>query len=163
MEPRTERADELAYVRLNATIGTLDTLAQLMDELRPVSGRKAVVLFSDGIYLPGQDLPGQHTNTIGVEELQRRFRRLIDKANRSGAVVYGVDARGLLSLAPEKPESLWLSQEGLVRLSEDTGGFATVNDNGYSEAVQRVEEEQKGYYLIGFRGAGKHRHGQRDG
>ncbi len=151
MEPRTEKADELAYVRLNATMGTLDTLAQLMDELRPVSGRKAVVLFSDGIYLPGQDLPGQHTNTIGVEELQRRFRRLIDKANRSGAVVYGVDARGLLSLPPEKPESLWLSQEGLVRLSEDTGGFAAVNTNGYSEAVQRVEEEQKGYYLIGFK------------
>ncbi|MGA2136617.1 MAG: VWA domain-containing protein [Bryobacteraceae bacterium] len=150
-EQRSDESDELEYVRLNSTSGALDTLGQLMDELRPVGGRKAVVLFSDGIYLPGIDLPGQHVSMAGADELRTRFRRMIDKANRAGAVVYTVDSRGLVYLAPEKLGSLWLSQEGLVELAENTGGFATVNGNGLSEAIQRVENDQTGYYLIGFK------------
>jgi VWFA-related protein len=150
-ERRTEVANDTAYVKVNATIGALDTLGQLMDELRPVGGRKAVVLFSDGIYLPGIAVPGEDLEAARRDELMVRFRRLIDKANRSGAVVYTVDARGLVYRGPEKIGGLWLSQAGLVQLAEDTGGFATVNSNGLSDAVQRIEEEQKGYYLIGFK------------
>ena len=148
---RTGDADESAYLRLNATGGALDMLGQLMDELRPVGGRKAVVFFSDGIDLPGISIPGRYLRIPRDDELVTRFHRLIDKANRSGAVVYTVDARGLVYLGPEKLGALALSQQGLLQLAEDTGGFAALNGNGLSDALQRVEEEQRGYYLIGFK------------
>ena len=148
---RTGDADESAYLRLNATGGALDMLGQLMDELRPVGGRKAVVFFSDGIDLPGIGIPGRYLRIPRDDELVTRFHRLIDKANRSGAVVYTVDARGLVYLGPEKLGALALSQQGLLQLAEDTGGFAALNGNGLSDALQRVEEEQRGYYLIGFK------------
>jgi VWFA-related protein len=148
---RTGDADERAYLRLNATGGALDMLGQLMDELRPVGGRKAVVFFSDGIDLPGIGIPGRYLRIPRDDELVTRFHRLIDKANRSGAVVYTVDARGLVYLGPEKLGALALSQQGLLQLAEDTGGFAALNGNGLSDALQRVEEEQRGYYLIGFK------------
>jgi len=148
---RTDDANERAYIRMNTTIGAFDTLGQLLDELRPVGGRKAVVFFSDGIDLPGVTLPGSSLQTFRNDELITRFHRLIDKANRSGAVVYTVDARGLVYLAPEGLSALGLSQQGLLELAEDTGGFATVNSSGFSDAMQHIEEEQRGYYLIGFK------------
>ena len=148
---RTDEANETAYTRMNATGGALDTLGQLLDELRPVGGRKAVVFFSDGLALPGVNLPGSSVQTFRNDELVTRFRRLIDKANRAGAVIYTVDARGLVYLEPEKLSALELSQQGLLQLAEATGGFATVNGNGLSDALQRIEEEQRGYYLIGFK------------
>ena len=152
---RTEDANETAYTRMDATSGAFDTLGQLMDELRPVGGRKAVIFFSDGIDLPGVTLPTTSAPGSSLEisrpELVTRFRHLIDHANRAGAVVYTVDARGLVYLEPEKLSGLELSQQGMLQLAEDTGGFATLNGNGLSEALQRIEEEQKGYYLIGFK------------
>jgi VWFA-related protein len=147
----TDNANDTAYIRMNATGGALDTLGQLMDELQPVGGRKAVVFFSDGLDLPGATLPGSRLQTFRDDELLVRFHRLIDKANRSGAVVYTVDARGLVDLAPAKLTALELSQQGMVQLAEDTGGFATINGNGLSDALERLEEEQRGYYLIGFK------------
>lgn len=144
-------ANETAYSRLDSTVGTLDVLGQLMDELRPVGGRKAVVLFSDGIDLPGVTVPGSQLQTFRDDELLTRFRRLIDKANRSGTVVYTVDARGLVYLAPQQLAALELSQQGLLQLAEDTGGFATLNNNTFNYALERIEEEQRGYYLIGFK------------
>jgi len=110
-----------------------------------------VVLFSDGIHLPGVTIPGEYLQIEHNDEMVRRFRKLIDKANRSGAVVYTIDARGLLPLPAQQLAGLSLSQEGLIELAEDTGGIAAVNTNGFSEALQRVEEQQSGYYLIGFK------------
>ena len=151
LQQGADSANETAYSRLDATVGTLDMLGQLMDELRPVGGRKAVVLFSDGIDLPGVSVPGSSLQGFRNEELLARFRHLIDKANRSGTVVYTVDARGLVYLAPQQLAALELSQQGLLQLAEDTGGFATVNNNTFNYALQRIEEEQRGYYLIGFK------------
>jgi len=148
---RTDDADDRAYLRLNATTGAFDTLGQLMDELQPVAGRKAVVFFSDGIDLPGINVPGSSLQIPRDDELTVRFRHLIDKANRAGAVVYTVDARGLVYLRPEQLDAFGLSQQGMLQLAEDTGGFATVNGNGLSDALQRIEEQQRGYYLIGFK------------
>jgi VWFA-related protein len=151
LQQGADSANETAYSRLDATVGTLDMLGQLMDELRPVGGRKAVVLFSDGIDLPGVSVPGSSLQGFRNDELLTRFRHLIDKANRSGTVVYTVDARGLVYLAPQQLAALELSQQGLLQLAEDTGGFATVNNNTFNYALQRIEEEQHGYYLIGFK------------
>jgi VWFA-related protein len=148
--PREERE----YLQANLTAGTLTTIDELLDELRQLGGRKAVVLLSDGLDLfpdPNRML----MLTSDYRELQNAFRRLIDKANRSGTVVYTLDARGLM--APSGGASRGLgaalatSQAGLIQLAGYTGGLAMVNGNGFDLALDRVEEDQKGYYLIGFK------------
>jgi VWFA-related protein len=144
--------DERERLQEDLEVGTLGTLDELLDELRQVGGRKAVVLFSDGLSL----LPeiGNHGNTLTGpldEALVQMMRRLVDKANRSGTVIYTMDARGLQYVRPGKSLHLWETQQGLMQLAQDTGGAATINSNGYSEAMQSIEEDQDGYYLIGFK------------
>jgi VWFA-related protein len=144
--------DEQLWVDQELALGSLGTLDELLEELRQVGGRKAVVLFSDGLAtLPEIDNSGTLLTSPLDAKLIDLTRRLIDKANRSGTVIYTVDARGLLYLPPRATARLWSSQQGLVQLAEDTGGAATINSNGYSEAMQSIEEDQKGYYLIGFK------------
>ncbi|MGD0618847.1 MAG: VWA domain-containing protein [Bryobacteraceae bacterium] len=150
--PIRGESDERQRLEEDLQVGTLGTLNELLDELRQVGGRKAVVMFSDGLSL----LPeiGNHGNTLSGpldEALVQMMRRLVDKANRSGTVIYAVDARGLQYVRPGRSLDLWQSQQGLLQIAQDTGGTATINSNGYSEAMQSIEEDQNGYYLIGFK------------
>ena len=149
---RAEFSEDLAYARLNTTVGALDTLGELMDQLRTVGGRKTVVFFSDGLFLPGLDVPGEHRQMVDANLMLTYFRRLIDRANRAGVVLYTVDGRGLVAGSPQGGGAgLTLSQEGLIELAERTGGFAGVNGNDFNYYLKRVEEDQSGYYLIGFK------------
>jgi hypothetical protein len=43
------------------------------------------------------------------------------------------------------------TQEGLDYLAQQTGGIAIKNNNDLSSGIRRVLEDQKGYYLIGYR------------
>src|SRR5205814_83474 len=43
------------------------------------------------------------------------------------------------------------SQEGLDYLAAETGGMSIRNTNDLSGGIKRVMEDQKGYYLIGYR------------
>ena len=135
------------------TAGALTTIDELLDELRQLGGRKALVLFSDGLDLFPN--PNRLLVSIDYRGLQNAFRHLIDKANRSGTVIYTVDAQGLVAApggADERlGQALALSQAGLIQLAENTGGLPVMNGNGLDGALERVEEDQKGYYLIGFR------------
>ena len=126
----------------------------LINDMRKLPGRKAIVLFSDG---------------LGVNSrLQRPLRLLVDYANRSGIVIHTIDARGLVNpdtigaaenTLPEQRDSirqaragtLFASQGGLSYLAEETGGIFTVNTNDVGRGLRRALEEQRGYYLIGYR------------
>jgi VWFA-related protein len=73
------------------TVGTLGALGFVVRGLRELPGRKAVVLFSDGISIFNQNSEGQdrHERTFSA------LRLLIDQANRASVVIYSVDTRGL--------------------------------------------------------------------
>jgi hypothetical protein len=43
------------------------------------------------------------------------------------------------------------NQDGLILLSEGTGGIAIRNTNDLANGIKRVIDDQKGYYLIGYR------------
>src|SRR6185369_13323644 len=47
--------------------------------------------------------------------------------------------------------SFYESQNGLNYLAQQTGGLAIRNTNNLSGGIQRVLEDQRGYYLIGYR------------
>lgn len=143
--------DERSYLSARLAMGALGTIDELMDELQTVGGRKAVVLFSDGI---DQPLPTVDSTALGspIERaLLYQMRHLIDKANRSGTVIYTVDARGLLYMDSGQVMGFSASQQALVTLAEQTGGFATLNSNRLADAMKEIDEDQKGYYLIGFK------------
>jgi VWFA-related protein len=126
----------------------LATLDRLVDELRETGGRKAVVFLTDGIggLAPVYDSFSGASFGAGGSRAIEEVHRLLDKANRAGVVIHAVDARGLQAGGGAGPSQVWLQI-----FAESTGGLCTVNSNGYAEAMQRIEEDQKGYYLIGFR------------
>ncbi len=108
------------------------------------------------------------------------LKALTDRANRSGTVIYAMDVRGLQSLTMDASYNLndilahqlphqetadatqviasaardmaqdhAISQAGLRAVAELTGGFiSTGNDLNYG--LDRVLEDQNGYYLLGF-------------
>jgi VWFA-related protein len=71
------------------TVGTLGALNFVVRGLRDLPGRKAVVLFSDGISIFPSDAGDRN------ERVLRALRELIDRANRSSVVFYTIDSRGL--------------------------------------------------------------------
>src|SRR5205085_366180 len=130
--------------------------------LRELPGRKSAILFSDGISILKRDAKS--------ERVLESMRRLVDLANRASVVIYTMDARGLQSLAPnaqddftgrtgseirqaidEREAGYFESKNGLNYLAKQTGGIFLENDNDLSAGVRRVLDDQKGFYLIGYR------------
>jgi hypothetical protein len=98
------------------------------------------------------------------------LRQLTDIANRSSVVIYAMDPRGLQALGINAADDMnglsdqqitqslagrhkdFLdSQEGLNYLAKQTGGFFIHDTNDLVAGVQKVLDDQKGYYLIGYR------------
>jgi VWFA-related protein len=141
------------------TTGTLSTIGLIVRGLKDLPGRKSVVLMSDGFATM------RSTDFRVLEAL----RRLVDAANRASVVVYTIDARGLQTtgltaadstafhstpevaqVSSDRSTHLFETQGGLNFLASQTGGFLVRNTNKISDAVGRVLDDQKGYYLIGY-------------
>ena len=135
--------------------GTLGAIRFILRGLREVAGRKALVIVSDGMVLcPDEELK------LGTS-IHDRLKRIADVANRSSVVVYHIDPRGLVTLDSAAnaraanlsiaSAALFNSQGSFNPLVQATGGFAVHNTNDISGALERVADDQKGYYLIGYR------------
>ena len=149
------------------SVGTLGALNFIIRGMEQLPGRKSVVMFSEGFEFVNYD-KGK------LPELDRRvleeLRRLTDLANRASVVIYTVDARGLPTLAMTAEDnttslssnevSKMLRRRGtfyagtqvaLTILAHETGGFAVRDRNDLAGGVAEILDDQKGYYLIGFR------------
>jgi len=142
---RTVRWNPRSEVFPDRTSLMFETLSLLMNELQDTGGRKAVVLMSDAPYPLGIDW----TDPAAARR-QEALRDVIDKANRSGTVIHTIDMRGVAYMWPGQLSRFHATQQGMAQLAWDTGGLASF-DNGYAEAIGRVEADQQGYYLIGFK------------
>jgi len=144
--------------------GTLGAINYIIRGMKELPGRKSVMLLSDGFQLFSTDTSGSLESTRVLDSL----RKLVDLANRSSVVVYTMDARGLQTagftvadnlseLPPDKIEQklserrdkLFNTQEGLIYLARQTGGFSIINDNDLSGGIRRILDDQS-YYLIGY-------------
>jgi VWFA-related protein len=84
-------------------VGTLGAISYAVDALGEMPGRKSIVLFSDGIQVftpaqgPAMHVPGSTDMLIEspAQEVINALRRLIDRANRAGTVIYTMHAMGL--------------------------------------------------------------------
>lgn len=68
-------------------------------------------------------------------------------ATRGNVTIYPVDPCGL---SPGHGEAELNRQMDLKRLGALTGGFATTNSNSFSQAFERIVEENSHYYTLGF-------------
>ena len=140
-------------------VGTLGALGHILEGLRHLPGRKSLVLLSDSINV----LTAEGKSTRVLDGL----RRVADQANRASVVLYTIDPRGVQHLGVTAATSLTESdpyliansrkleyfegQSGLGFLAHETGGLFVVSTNEVSGAIGRVMDDQKGYYLIGYR------------
>ncbi|MDX6445719.1 MAG: hypothetical protein QOH71_2793 [Blastocatellia bacterium] len=143
------------------SVGTLGAISYVVKGLRQLPGRKSILLLSDGFRI--YNLEDSSRNYLALEKL----RRLIDEAGRASVVIYTMNATGLQTLgltAADNPGSAdvgemlskrrnaaFETQEGLDFLAQQTGGIAIKNNNDLSKGIRRVLEDQRGYYLIGYR------------
>jgi VWFA-related protein len=149
------------------------SLQNITDALRGWTGRKTVVLFSDGFpiwNLRGRGVLTPLDQVYGPgEDVLDAIERLTDLANRASVVIHAVDPRGLvttgISAADSLPDfsdtvalnvmgarraALQDSQASLAYIAEQTGGLAVVDSNDVSGGVARILSGSHAYYLVGY-------------
>jgi VWFA-related protein len=143
------------------SVGTLGAVSYVVKGLRQLPGRKSVLLISDGFRIYSTE--DATRNYLALE----RLRRLIDEAGRASVVIYTMNATGLQYFglrASDNPgagdvsemlngrrNAAFETQAGLDFLAQQTGGIAIKNNNDLSSGIRRVLEDQRGFYLIGYR------------
>jgi VWFA-related protein len=165
LEPLENRFDLLVdmserFREEHFALNALNRVAEVITAVRELPGRKTVLLVSEGFSITG----------LSDTFVRDAMNRLVDRANRSGVVIYAVDPRGLVftgltaadsggsgaamaSIMSRRNQALLETQDGLRYVAAQTGGFAVVNSNDIPGAFRRVMDDQRGYYLIGFQPA----------
>jgi VWFA-related protein len=136
----------------------LEAIEGLSNVLSAIPGRKAVIQFTGGITQTG-------------EENRTELRAATDAANRADVSIYEIDARGLYADVPggavssagasgtsmytgaavfQQTDARLDSRDTLGTLSTDTGGRSFFDLGDLSEAFPKIEEENTGYYLLGY-------------
>ena len=166
------------FIRLRTALSVqqarpvLAALAAIAEGLRPIPGKKTVVLFSQGFVSPAV--------------LDWQVQSTIDIANRANVAIYIIDSAGLRgaaqasgSLVPSSPlagvsaitnqeqriqaqggETVFdnVRQEGqsreydiLYRISGDTGGKFLKGNNDIGLGLERINQEIQSRYTIAYR------------
>ncbi len=160
--PRDTSLAERGHRARNSLV-TLKNLAQYLSNVR--GRRKAVVWFGEGI-----DYDTDNPFTPDANILRDTMKDAIAEATRAGVSFYGVDARGLGagfddvidigSLPVDDPafaspstiiqNEVRRAQDSMRVLSEETGGFAIINQNDFSAGFQRIVADNSSYYVLGY-------------
>src|SRR5687767_1810456 len=156
-------------------LGVLGQIKNYAEFLANVRGRrKAMVLFSEGIDYPTNDIFAAHeaTTVLGA------MRDAVAAAARANVNIFTVDPRGLVGLTSEyielnqsnadlfnigardprygmQPQTallaeMRLTQDSLRTLSEETGGLASIDTNSFSTAFNRIVQANSLYYMLGY-------------
>lgn len=163
MMSRTSAEDEVrrrASMILEQAAFYTTTMLAALDELvrscAKLPGRKVIFLISDGFFIDPRH-----------SDMTERMRLLTSAAARSGAIIYSIDARGLIATVADASTpvaadttgrlsrggmgEIISSQDGLNALAHDTGGRALFNTNDLHLAVQSGLKETSVYYLLAWR------------
>jgi VWFA-related protein len=130
-------------------------------------------------FSPQRENPKDRVDDSGLDpsfSFRAELGRVAELAIRASVVIYSVDTQGLQTTGitaadeisnPQQPKTpqkdpedpyllllrrrsraLLIAREGAELIARQTGGFLIRNSNDYG--IQRVMEDQQGYYLIGF-------------
>jgi VWFA-related protein len=147
-----DQATDIDSNRRSRTELTLRAVHRGLDALAPIRGRKSLLLLSEGF------IDDSESDVRGVEAASRE----------ANTAVYFIDTRGLVALpgggsaADAEPlvpirdrlnmgfEDAVLESAGAVALAEETGGFSVRNNNDLAGGADRIAEESRVFYLLGF-------------
>ena len=150
---------------------TTNGILAVATSLGRLPGRKAIILFSEGLIIPPSAL--------------EPFRAIVNAANRNNVSVYSVDAAGLRAESKaeetrkeiESRAALRMTQEaynlesstpmtkglernedllrlnpesGLGQLADQTGGFLISDTNDLKGRLQKVDEDLHTYYALSY-------------
>ncbi len=149
--------------RAQQVLRVLQRLADVMGGIR--GRRKAILMFSEGIDYPIYDIFGSQAATDVIIST----RNAIAAAARGNVSFFAVDPRGLTGLTSEAIElnysttdpslgfdakgllaDMYLTQDSLRTLAEETGGYAAVNWNNLDNALNRIVQANSTYYVLGY-------------
>ncbi len=166
--------------REEQTMQHLEDLVQYLGHLREgrtsvVLFTEGWRLFNDDGGLPGyqgrQQRPAQCDGYLiryANVNLQSRFREILNMANRSNVTFYPVNPAGLAAFdssissrvmgtgqITESPIAQGLNNlrdraSSMQTLASNTDGIAVVNTNDLKAGLQRVTDQLKSYYLLGY-------------
>jgi VWFA-related protein len=154
------RATDVYFQSVSRNRITLQVLERALGALAPNKGRKSMVLVSEGfIYDPNLD----------------EFKKVLEASRRANVAVYFLDTRGLSGMPTYMTAQFGPAidnqdigaafaetleeAEGAESIAADTGGFTVKNTNALGEGIQRIADESRSYYLIGYNPT----NGRRDG
>jgi len=150
---------------------TIDGLLAIIDGMKKLPGRKAMIFFSEGITLP--------TNVMS------HFRSVISSANRANVSIYAVDAAGLRAESSDSQAGKAMTRLGQARartagsntdpfgsmmqdlernedlmrsnpdsalgdLATETGGALISNTNDPGPKLRQVDEDLHSYYILTY-------------
>jgi VWFA-related protein len=155
------RASDVYFQAVSRNRITLEMIERVLNSLKEAKGRKSMILVSEGfIYDTNLD----------------EFKRVREASRRSNVAIYFLDTRGLgglplSSTAQFGPaidtqdigatfmESLEAS-EGSESIASDSGGFSVKNTNDLGKGIERIAEESRAYYLLGYNPTNTRRDGR---
>lgn len=121
-----------ALARDHGGLDKVNALLALVSGLQSLPGRKAVILFSEGLAYADPDLGS--------------LPAVVSAANRARVSVYAVEHTDLLEdgQAPESPGPT------LARLALDTGGALITNERQIVAGLRRAEEDLRAHYVLSY-------------
>jgi len=160
-----------ALERDESGYSTVNALFAIIEQMRQLPGRKSIILFSEGIALP----PAVERVFLGVKDAanranvsiytmdaaglradsqQAQIRDQVNNMGHGGGGILGGGkvGGGALSQSLEYNEDV-LRQDprnALSGLARDTGGVAFDSTNNLRPGFERVESDQRNYYMIGY-------------
>ncbi len=154
---------------------TMRALRYIIDGMAELPGRKSLLLMSDSMPIESQDADFYNAGrSAGIDDTMTRvmaLQRIAEKAIRASIVIYSIDTQGLQptgitaadrisgtsreltqrmnALIAARSRMLFDRRAGGDMMARQTGGFQVRNSNDFK--LDRILEEQSGYYLIGYR------------
>lgn len=147
-------------------VGTLGAINYVVTGMTELPGRKSIMLFSDGFSICTET--DMKKDAGRCTRMTDTLKQLTDLSNRAAVTIYTQDARGLAPTAltvQDSPAPLPKSlleglaargdelrdkQQGLAFLAEETGGRAIFNTSDLNKGLERLLEDTKGFYLLGY-------------
>lgn len=134
--------------------GTLGSLNSLLLSLRPLSGRKVVVVMSEMVALtageadiePGGWLPTV-TWDVKYNGVAQRMRRLGRLASESGVTVHTVDLAGVTRVGSRRRVD---QDEGLHAVADELGGLYFGRSNDVGALLDGVLAVEQGHYVLAY-------------
>ncbi len=169
MEERSKETFDVLQ-RDQQGFSTFNGLVAVVNSMKQLPGRKAIIFFSEGIALP--------------PNVKRQFSSIINSANQANVSFYAIDTAGLRAESPDaasrdainsrafrrmqgmdrpdlsgpmtknlerNEDILNLNpQNGLMQLAAETGGQFIGDTNNIAPKLKQIDEDLNTYYMVNY-------------